>query len=171
MGHTMNGRHLRHLRMAPAILGALLTLLVVLTAPTVATAAPDLGIDITHRPATPADIGDGSDGTNPHYISRPVRRGDRSYLYNIAFPNSGTAADPIGPGTPLTCPATTWTPTAPAFAPTLSYQWVKNGVSLGSANGAQTDTYTVQAGDAGAEIQCMVKGTNSTNGATASMIF
>lgn len=38
----------------------------------------------------------------------------------------------------------------------FEYQWLADGASLGSANGAQTATYTVQPGDAGKTLQCRV---------------
>jgi hypothetical protein len=43
----------------------------------------------------------------------------------------------------------------------FSYQWLANGVSLGSANGAQTPVYTVRAADEGKALQCRVAATNA----------
>jgi hypothetical protein len=51
--------------------------------------------------------------------------------------------------------------------PTSSYQWLNNGVSLGSANGAQTTTYTLQAGDLGDLISVRQTATNSQGSATS----
>lgn len=65
-------------------------------------------------------------------------------------------------GKQLTCAG------GPATA-TVAYQWLANGVPLGAANGAQTDTYTVQAADAGKSLQCSVTATNSPSANAASV--
>lgn len=69
-----------------------------------------------------------------------------------------------GPGRTLTCTG------GPTSGVTLSYQWLANGQSLGAANGAQTPTYTVQAGDAGKAVQCRVTTVNSPSGNTGSTV-
>jgi hypothetical protein len=69
-----------------------------------------------------------------------------------------------GPGRTLTCTG------GPTSGVTLSYQWLANGQSLGAANGAQTQNYTVQAGDAGKAVQCRVTAVNSPSGNTGSTI-
>jgi hypothetical protein len=53
-------------------------------------------------------------------------------------------------------------------SPTFTYQWYRNGVLL-SGNGADTDTYTVQAADlaAAAVFQCAVTATNAAGSAVA----
>ncbi len=57
-------------------------------------------------------------------------------------------------GTVLPC---TGGPTA-APAPTLTYQWLRNGAEIAGATEA---SYTIQAADAGTAIQCRVKAANS----------
>jgi len=80
--------------------------------------------------------------------------------------SGGTIAVGGAGGATLTCNPGSWTPAAPN-APSFTYQWYRNGVSLGSANGAQTNVYTVQAADlaTAGSFQCAVIGTNS-GGAT-----
>jgi hypothetical protein len=67
-----------------------------------------------------------------------------------------------GPGKPLHC--VDQEPNQPKEG--VTYQWLANGASLGSANGAQTDTYTVQATDEGKAIQCETKG-HASGGTTS----
>jgi hypothetical protein len=82
-------------------------------------------------------------------------------------PSSGSAGLPQasgdltvggGGGQTITCPTDSWT-----GSPTFAYQWYRNGVAL-SGNGADTDTYTVQAADLSeaAVFQCLVTGTNAS---------
>ena len=73
---------------------------------------------------------------------------------SIAAP-SGTAE----PGHVLTCATGGWASSSALGA--FKDQWLRNGVSLGSEDGAQTATYTVQPGDAGSVIQCQVTGKNT----------
>jgi hypothetical protein len=84
-----------------------------------------------------------------------IRRGDRRVNYEIRVRNSASPNPAVG-GT-LTCAPGGW-----FNSPTFTYQWERDGVSLGSANGAQTASYTVQPSDAGHVVQCGVLGTNVT---------
>jgi hypothetical protein len=106
-----------------------------------ALAAPSLEVEVTPSPAELA--------RSDEYMSFIVKVSDA----------------PIAPGqTTATCSQGTWTGTP---APTFTYQWVRDGVSLGSANGAQTATYTLQAGDISHVLQCEITGTNTNAVAVA----
>ena len=61
-------------------------------------------------------------------------------------------------GAVLTCPQGTWGGTPLSY----SFQWFRNGVSLGSANGGSTNQYTVQSADLPGVIQCVVTATNAS---------
>ena len=64
-------------------------------------------------------------------------------------------------GSVLTTTNGTWTGTSPI---TFSYQWKRNGVSIG---GATSSTYTLVAADSSANITCEVTGTNVAGSVTA----
>ena len=64
-------------------------------------------------------------------------------------------------GSVLTTTDGTWTGTAPI---TFSYQWKRNGISIGGANAS---TYTLVVADSAANITCDVTGTNVAGSATA----
>ncbi len=73
---------------------------------------------------------------------------------NVAQLKAGSSGFSVGTGTQLGCEDLS------TGGANVTYQWLANGVSLGSANGAQTPTYTVQGADAGKAIQCQVVATN-----------
>lgn len=93
--------------------------------------------------------------------------------FNMEFPTHGIASTPppvqitntVPPavsGTPsvgqlLSCTTGTWTGTGTI---TYAYQWYQNGAIIGGANAS---TYTVQSGDAGTNLRCVVTG-NDANG-------
>jgi hypothetical protein len=64
-------------------------------------------------------------------------------------------------GSVLTTTDGTWTGTAPI---TFSYQWKRNGISIGGANAS---TYTLVVADSAANITCDVTGTNVAGSVTA----
>jgi hypothetical protein len=110
----------------------------VLAAAPTAAAAPTLGLAVTHAPAT-------------------INRGDEFVKYNAVVTNT-SSPNP-------TCALKTWSGTP---APTFAFQWLRDGVSLGPANGAQTATYTPQPTDVGHSLQCQVIGTNTVSSVTTS---
>jgi hypothetical protein len=74
-------------------------------------------------------------------------------------PPAPPAAGPTVSGTAnvgqvLTCATGTWTGTSP----TLTFQWLHNGVAI---SGATSSTYTVAGSDLGANVQCQVSGENA----------
>ena len=140
------------MRQARLVLLALAAMITLLALPATGSAAPVFGVTMTHDPI---DV--------PGHGTMPIAHGDRLFTYSIAFENTGTSAG--APGDQLKCEPGDWIAEP---APTFSYQWFKNGTALGSVGGANTDTYTVQPTDAGTAVQCIVTGTNSTNGGIAS---
>jgi hypothetical protein len=115
------------------ILGAVLAALMLGLGAAQALAAPSLQAEITPSPTE-------------------LRRSDEYMSFTVKV-----SAAPIVPGeTKAICAPGTWT-----GAPTFSYQWVREGVSLGSGDGAQTSEYTIQAADLGHVLTCEVIGTNA----------
>ncbi|HVY78589.1 MAG TPA: hypothetical protein VG898_08800 [Solirubrobacterales bacterium] len=70
-------------------------------------------------------------------------------------PGTPTISGAAEAGKKLTCAPGSWT-----ASPTFSFQWLRNGASLGAANGAQTNEYEVQSADLGTSLQCEVSGSN-----------
>lgn len=60
----------------------------------------------------------------------------------------------------LLCSPGTWTGYPP---PTFTYQWQQDTVDI---VGATSNSYTVQSGDAGKSIRCVVTGTNASGAAS-----
>jgi hypothetical protein len=81
-----------------------------------------------------------------------VSRSDQRLDYLVTVKNNGS----ITAGSTLVCAPKTWTNGA-----SFAYQWLRDGSSLGAANGAQTTTYTLQGSDPGHSIQCQVTATNA----------
>jgi hypothetical protein len=82
---------------------------------------------------------------------------------NTALPavtNPSVQSAYVVQGQTLTCSTGTWTGTAPTF----TYQWRRGGTNI---SGATSSSYTVQAADDGAAIDCRVTATNSGGSATA----
>jgi hypothetical protein len=78
-------------------------------------------------------------------------------------PASSVAPDvtgSTGTGNALSCTTGSWTNTPTAYA----YQWQRNG---GNISGANTSTYSIQAGDAGSNIVCVVTASNADGSASA----
>jgi len=91
-------------------------------------------------------------GSTPHKVTFGGTLGGKN-VAQITVTNAGGLG--LAAGTQLKC---TGAPASGFFGPnTLTYQWLANGESLGSANGAQTPTYTIQAADEGKVIQCRVR--------------
>lgn len=114
-------------------------------------ATPTLGVEATHIPTT-------------------ISRGDERLTYEVTVKNSAPNA-PVAVGDELTCQPGKWNPVA--APPTFAYQWFRDGASLGSANGADTATYAVQAADEGHSLQCEVIATNAnatTTNVTAPLV-
>jgi hypothetical protein len=114
-----------------------------------ATATPSLGVELERDSAA----------------FPTVSRSDERVDYTVRVKNTAPTAAEAGEslaciGTP---PDRTWQG-EPANLYSFSYQWVRNGVALESAedlvHGSQSKTYTVQAADEGKALQCLVKGTN-----------
>lgn len=77
---------------------------------------------------------------------------------NVAVPTiSGT----VTIGSTLTSSTGTWTG---APAPTFTYQWQRGTTNI---SGATSSTYTIQLGDAGNTLRCVVTATNSLGSASA----
>lgn len=49
-------------------------------------------------------------------------------------------------------------------SPTFTYQWTRNGSNI---SGATSSSYTIQSGDAGATLRCVVTGTNAAGSSSA----
>jgi hypothetical protein len=81
---------------------------------------------------------------------------DERLTYTVTVKNTAPVAGPPAAGDTLNCVNGAWFGSLTAFAPDVSYQWIRNGVSLGSAHGAQTPSYEAQPEDAGAVVQCVV---------------
>jgi hypothetical protein len=64
-------------------------------------------------------------------------------------------------GRTITCSSGTWNGSP---APTLSYQWLRDGVAIG---GASQNSYTVQIADCGHRLSCTVTATNAAGQASA----
>lgn len=83
----------------------------------------------------------------------------------IAVPTNATlpaiTGDPGASGNVLTASKGVWNGTAPF---TYAYQWQKAASNI---PGATSATYTIQAGDAGASLTCIVTATNSQGSASA----
>ncbi|HTR74547.1 MAG TPA: hypothetical protein VMH33_04730 [Solirubrobacterales bacterium] len=113
-------------------------LLGLLPASALAAEPPVLGIHITRTPET-------------------VPANEELITYSVGVKNEGIATPE--PGDELPCSPEIWLQTS-----SFSYQWVREGVPLESgediAHGSRTATYTVQAADAGAQLQCLVTGEN-----------
>jgi hypothetical protein len=113
------------------------------------------------------------DGSNPLVSKYPdkasvdtiekagIARRDRRVDYVVSVKNTLPLSTVASVGDVLTCngaePPKNWNPAG--FEPTLyGYEWLRNGVLIGGATGR---VYTVTAEDAGAAVQCLVKGTNA----------
>lgn len=57
----------------------------------------------------------------------------------------------------------TWTNSPSSY----TYQWLRNGVSIGSAT---SSTYTLQAADVGTQVSCTVTATNGSGSGTATSL-
>jgi hypothetical protein len=98
--------------------------------------------------------------------SAGLTRGDRQVDYVVRVRNAASTSPGVGDA--LTCDpraAVVGGPSTWFNSPSFSYQWVRDGVSLGSSSGAQTTVYTVQPADAGRSLQCTVLGTNAAGAA------
>jgi hypothetical protein len=103
-------------------------------AATSAVAAPSLGVGVTHSPSN-------------------IARGDERAAFAITVRNTAT----VSSGEALTCASGTWANNPTAF----TFEWLRNATPI---LGAQTNSYTVTPADAGAVLQCVVKGTNAGGG-------
>jgi hypothetical protein len=92
-----------------------------------------------------------------------VSHSDERLDYTVKVTNTAPLSAAVGDqlfcaGTP---PDATW-----FNASNFEFQWVANGVELDSvediAHGSQTQTYTVQAGDEGKGLQCVIVGSGTT---------
>ncbi len=106
-----------------------------------ATNAGGSSVAVSREAVPPSSVktGTGPEGHEPPQPSLPPP--------NIARP-SGNLAE----GEPLTCQKGVWTE-----SPTLSYKWLRDGAPIG---GAEAETYTLTAADAGKVIQCQVIASN-----------
>lgn len=92
----------------------------------------------------------------PSGLSHP----DERLEYTVTVKNTAPTASAPSVGQTLNCVNGSWFGSVAGFEPNLSYQWIRSGVSLGSANGAQTASYEVQPADSGNVLQCVVTVTN-----------
>lgn len=95
-----------------------------------AAAAPSLAVDLTR-------------------LTSDIHRGDELVRYEVEVTNGSAGIASCAPGI--------W---SGAPDPNFSYQWLRDGASLGAANGAQTAVYTPQAADVGHVLQCQVTAVN-----------
>jgi hypothetical protein len=117
------------------LLGAIgLTLLLLSLTAGTAAAAPSLGLEVRRETAS-------------------LNRGDEWLEYTIKVRNTAVA---VAPGDTLRCASQRW-----SDASSFTYQWLRDGASLGAANGAQTPFYTVQEADKERALQCVVTATNA----------
>ena len=109
----------------------MVALAVVLLVPQASQAAPTLGVEMSR-------------------LDTSVYRGDKIVVYDVAIKNATAPTATCAPGAWSGSPA-----------PTFAYQWLRDGVSLGAANGAQTATYTPQNADVDRVLQCQVTAANA----------
>jgi len=123
--------------------GKVIQCLVTATGTNAGSAATSEPVPVTPAPATAAP--------SPPKVAAPIAAG----LLTVGSTPSGVT---------LTCAAGAWT-----GGTAFSYQWYRNGVSLGSEHGATEKTYTVQSADlaTAASFQCAVTDTNAGGSVTA----
>ncbi len=123
----------------------LLAFLVVVFSVAPAVAAPTWGIEMTHANAYGA-----RGGVDPYTQSGTTFDRESGFnAYTITVKNTAQqfAEEPVA-GESLFCASGSW-----SGKPTFSYRWLRNGVPISGAEGAE---YTVAAADAGAALQCEV---------------
>ena len=138
------------MRIRVAIAAAAATLLATLAFAPFAGAAPTLGVSLEERPAAPT-CGLLTLCYTPGPAG-PISRSDTLAFYLVKVQNTSPNL--------ATCKPETWSGTP---TPTLTYQWLRDGASIG---GATESTYSPNAGDIGHNLQCQVTGTNAGGAST-----
>ncbi len=110
-------------------------------------AGPELSVELSHSP--------GSIARNDEFINYEIK------VKNVAprYPNEGDTLTCDGASSPL---GTKIWFGEPQNVYSFSFQWTRNGAPITAwVAGAAGTTHTVAAADAGAALQCLVKGTNA----------